>query len=51
LCEAIFEDGKLFWSDNEATSADCLSHLSLSLGAAMISAAHWRYPAGSSRLS
>lgn len=47
LCETRFEGGKLFWSDNEAMSADSLSHSSLSLGAA-ISAAHLRHPAGSS---
>lgn len=50
LCETRFEDGKPFWSDNEAMSADLLSHSSLSLGAATISGAHLRYPAGSSRL-
>lgn len=50
LCETRFEDGKPFWSDNEARSDDLLSHSSLSLGGAMISAAHLRYPAGRSRL-
>lgn len=51
LCETRSEDGKSLWSDNESKSDDLLSHSSLSLGVAMVGAAHLSYPASSSRLS